>query len=596
MVEKKDINLITNLIKTNSKDKLKSDDLIYYLNSVTKNDKLKYTDVKGTVSYINKLILGSKYYDLYYNKTSYSSVRILYLFLLLPFYLNYPRLYNAKYSIFISFISIIVLIAQVKSNYDPFIKITLLYFIILFLLISIVFIFIFKKFDIVSIFIIFFLTTIIFNYIVRIVLPFLVKNIIPKKNKKKDFTVYNDNISNALNMLVQKETSIKITDNQQFYIFLTTFDISNSIVYKISDFVTNLFQPIIVIIILFCLGNILNGMANKDNIKLCPIIGIDNDRPYFNCNSNYILPDKIINDFNNETKENFIKVYKPKFMCDINGSNNDIKMVKLKVYEGIYGFQMNAIKNLEKSLSQPSENPLSPNDPSAPSAPNISLSVNNPSANNPSANNSSVSSTQPVENNKKPIKNKNATNISTENPIVKSNNARTVMIGGATTTSYPPTLYGKIIGLISTWILIGRSILSPMYFSLLFSIKSSRDNIYKKYYDAIKNDSNIWSFVCMGTDLSYYENYIDSSYNKFMNNVKSGTKEQNMSLFNKEMVSSSNIFIKILRCILFFIYFFIFYTFNNVIFGTLFVPTFFNLIIAIVVMIILLLLFSKYRK
>jgi hypothetical protein len=135
-----------------------------------------------------------------------------------------------------------------------------------------------------------------------------------------------------------------------------------------------------------------------------------------------------------------------------------------------------------------------------------------------------------------------------------------------------------------------------MYFSLLFSIKSSRDNIYKKYYDAIKNDSNIWSFVCMGTDLSYYENYIDSSYNKFMNNVKSGTKEQNMSLFNKEMVSSSNIFIKILRCILFFIYFFIFYTFNNVIFGTLFVPTFFNLIIAIVVMIILLLLFSKYRK
>ena len=288
MVEKKDINLITNLIKTNSKDKLKSDDLIYYLNSVTKNDKLKYTDVKGTVSYINKLILGSKYYDLYYNKTIYSSVGILYLFLLLPFYLNYPRLYNAKYSIFLSFISIIVLISQVKSNYDPFIKITLFYFIILFLLISIVFIFIFKKFDIVSIFIIFFVTTIIFNYIIRIVLPFLVKNIIPKKNKKKDFTVYNDNISNALNLLVQKETSIKITDNQQFYIFLTTFDISNSIVYKISDFVTNLIQPIIVIIILFCLGNILNGMANESGIKLCPIIGLDNNRPYFNCNSNYI--------------------------------------------------------------------------------------------------------------------------------------------------------------------------------------------------------------------------------------------------------------------------------------------------------------------
>ena len=587
MVEKKDINLITNLIKTNSKDKLKSDDLIYYLNSVTKNDKLKYTDVKGTVSYINKLILGSKYYDLYYNKTIYSSVCILYLFLLLPFYLNYPRLYNAKYSIFLSFISIIVLISLVKSNYDPFIKITLFYFIILFLLISIVFIFIFKKFDIVSIFIIFFVTTIIFNYIIRIVLPFLVKNIIPKKNKKKDFTVYNDNISNALNLLVQKETSIKITDNQQFYIFLTTFDISNSIVYKISDFVTNLIQPIIVIIILFCLGNILNGMANESGIKLCPIIGLDNNRPYFNCNSNYILPDKIINDFNNETKENFIKVYKPKFMCDINGSNNDIKMVKLKVYEGIYGLQMNAMKNLEKSLSQPSENPLSPNDPSAPSATNISLSVNNPSApsapetliNNPLLLNKSKKNNRPI-----------------ENPVEENNKVKAVMIGGATTTSYPPTLYGKIIGLISTWILIGRNILSPMYFSQLFSIKSSRNNIYKKYYDAIKNDSNIWSFVCMGTDLSYYEEYIDTSYNKFMNNVKSGTKEQNMSLFNKEMVSSSNIFIKILRCILFFIYFFIFYTFNNVIFGTLFIPTFFNLIIAIVVMIILLLLFSKYRK
>lgn len=586
MVEKKDINLITNLIKTNSKDKLKSDDLIFYLNSVTKNDKLKYTDVKGTVSYINKLILGSKYYDLYYNKTIYSSVGILYLFLLLPFYLNYPRLYNAKYSIFLSFISIIVLISQVKSNYDSFIKITLFYFIILFLLISIVFIFIFKKFDIVSLFIIFFVTTIIFNYIIRIVLPFLVKNIIPKKNKKKDFTVYNDNISNALNLLVQKETSIKITDNQQFYIFLTTFDISNSIVYKISDFVTNLIQPIIVIIILFCLGNILNGMANESGIKLCPIIGLDNNRPYFNCNSNYILPDKIINDFNNETKENFIKVYKPKFICDINGSNNDIKMVKLKVYEGIFGLQMNAMKNLEKSLSQPSENPLSPNDQSAPSATNISLSVNDPSAPETLINN-------PLLNKSKKI---NRTNRPIENPVEENNKVKAVMIGGATTTSYPPTLYGKIIGLISTWILIGRNILSPMYFSQLFSIKSSRNNIYKKYYDAIKNDSNIWSFVCIGTDLSYYEEYIDTSYNKFMNNVKSGTKEQNMSLFNKEMVSSSNIFIKILRCILFFIYFFIFYTFNNVIFGTLFIPTFFNLIIAIIVMIILLLLFSKYRK
>lgn len=521
-VAKKDINAITNNIKLNNISKLNSDDILFYLNNVTQNANIKYTDIKGSLKYIRDIVLSSKYYDLYYNKTLYSSVSIYYILLLIPFYLNYPRMYNAKYSILGAFVAIIGIITNIKNSYQMFIKYILSYFIILFLLISLIFKFIFNKFDMVSIFIIFFITALTFNYIIRMVIPLAFKNIIPKINKDKlkkynnnTIRKFDDNINNAINILKQKEKITYISNNQQFYLYIATFDISNDIYYKISDFITNIFQPIISVIILFLLGKSLNSWKNLDGIKLCPIIGFDSERPYFNCNSNYILPAKLYNDFNKETLPNLLKIYKPKFL-----NRDGLTMVKLKFYEGLYGEQMNAIKNLETSVK----------------------------SNNP--------------------------------PLTKGEDNR---------------LYGIILGTISTWMLIGRNLLSPMYFSKLFSFRSSRANMYKKYYDVIKNDTNLWSFVSMGTDNTYFEEILDTKYNEFMKNNGSGANK-NMSQFDNNLKSDSNILMKIFRIVLFFIYTNIFYLFNNVVFGTIFVPTYINLIITAVITIFLIFIYSKVIK
>ena len=163
------------------------------------------------------------------------------------------------------------------------------------------------------------------------------------------------------------------------------------------------------------------------------------------------------------------------------------------------------------------------------------------------------------------------------------------MRGGANNES---TLYGTILGVISTWILIGRNILSPMYFSKLLSLRNSRENMYKKYYDTIKNDSNLWNFVSMGTDSTYFEELLDNKYNEFMKNNGTDTNK-NMSQFDNELKADSSIFLKIIRIILFFVYINLFYLFNNVVFGTIFVPTFINLIIVAVIVVILILIYSK---
>jgi hypothetical protein len=143
--------------------------------------------------------------------------------------------------------------------------------------------------------------------------------------------------------------------------------------------------------------------------------------------------------------------------------------------------------------------------------------------------------------------------------------------------------------------LIGRNLLSPMYFSKLFSFRSSRANMYKKYYDVIKNDTNLWSIVCMGTDNTYFEEILDNKYNEFMKNNGSGANK-NMSQFDNDLKSDSNILMKIFRIVLFFIYTNIFYLFNNVVFGTIFVPTFINLIITAVITIFLIFIYSKVIK
>lgn len=508
------LNIIVNKLKKNQTDSLSVKDLLFYLNSVSNNKSINENNINNTIKFINDISISSNYFDIYYNKFLYSNNFIYYLLLLLPFYLNYPRLYNAKFSVFFGLIAMMILIDNIKKTYKPFLgNFTMSFFILIFIIISLFFIIFLKKFDIITVYIIFVISVIIVNYLFRLIIPLLFKNIVPIENNNIKFTNFNDDINNAINALKKKNKNIIINDNQQFYIFLTRFNIGNNNNY-ISDFFTNLIQPFISILIIYNIGLFLNDIKIDDNIKLIPIIGFQENK-YFDCNSNYILPPNfnIIQD--KEIKENILKIYKPVFIND----NNEIKMKLNYFLENLYGQKVNDIDLIKNSI-----------------------------------------------NNIHPI----------DTDHIQYNDST--------------KLYTIIIKLISTWILIGRSILSPLYLSQIFSNSTLKYDAFNKYYDTVKNEDNIWRYVCLGTDLSYFEDVFENKFKTFMET------NQNATNFDNQFKLKSSFKDKFIRIFFIILYFIGFNFFNNSIFGSLFKPTYINLIISFIILFIFLFINRNKNK
>jgi len=296
------INTIDTQIQKDVKE-LSNEDLFYYLYIHTKNDKIKNYNQSAISSYLEKINYSYFYENVFENKSNYTMIIVNIIGLLLPFYFHYPRFYKLGALGFIIGISSFISIFQfLKKTYSAFFPHVTKYFLLLNILFYLVFFVLLNKLNHISLF---FLSSalsyLVINYIYRVRLTVPSKSnqfnkLNAKLNKNKDFTTFNPVLEKVCFQIIDR-FQLKLPSAHMLYSYLAEFEIGdNSKSSEITEFVTNLINPIIIIIYLSLLGIFLNKINSGDSIpgkliQLFPLIGLnENSLKYFTCQANYVLP------------------------------------------------------------------------------------------------------------------------------------------------------------------------------------------------------------------------------------------------------------------------------------------------------------------
>jgi hypothetical protein len=310
-IDQNRINNIENNLK-NSPEAVSNNDLFYYLNYTTKNDKISSTNLNDTENYLKKIENVYRYENIYTNPSNYGSTVPIIIGLLLPFYYTYPRFYKlGLLGLFIGFGSFLSLYQKIEGLFGFFFNKIGLWFLITTFTFYIVFFILLNKLNHISLFFISAIISYIFiNYICRLILTSPIKNssggdysqfnhFRSIENEREGYSDYNLLIETTCNEVISRY-KMPISDPTILYSYLTEFDIkdNDSI---ISDFYINLFGPLVSLGFLFLIGYFLSLFKDttiqnvKNNpIELFPIIGINNySDQYFTCQANYILPKEI---------------------------------------------------------------------------------------------------------------------------------------------------------------------------------------------------------------------------------------------------------------------------------------------------------------
>ncbi len=297
------INSIENNLKTNISN-VSTNDLIYYLKYNTKNEKLDDTNLENTEKYLSDIQNSFFYENVFVNTNNYTSIIISVIGLLIPFYFFYPRMYKIGFfGYIIGFMSLLNIITQINGLYSNFFSNAQYYFIGLTFFIYLVFFILFNKLNHISLFFISALIAfLILNYIYRLILtiPFdsnmynkyraTLKNNI-SLDANETFVQYNVLLETTCLELI-KRLNLKLPSGNMLYSYLTVFEMGEN-TNKISDFVSNIFSPLISIFILLILGRFLSTVKSNE-INIFPIIGINEESiSYLTCSANYILPKEL---------------------------------------------------------------------------------------------------------------------------------------------------------------------------------------------------------------------------------------------------------------------------------------------------------------
>jgi hypothetical protein len=292
------ISNIENNLKVNP-DNVSTNDLIYYLIYNSKNTLLDANNLDNTRNYLQKINNSFYYENVFINTSNYTTISISIIGLLIPFYYFYPRFYKIGFiAFFIGLFSLFNLYSSVTSLYSNYYNNIYLVFIGLTIGFYLLFFVILNKLNHYSLlFISAIISFLLINYVMRIILTVPVKNPYNQFratiNDNTNYTEYNILIESTC-FQVMKRFNLNLPSGNLLYSYLTIFDIQdNSSI--IQDFLTNLFSPLISILILFILGHFLYKLTNKTisdkPIHLFPILGMDkNSTNLFCCQANYILP------------------------------------------------------------------------------------------------------------------------------------------------------------------------------------------------------------------------------------------------------------------------------------------------------------------
>ncbi len=300
------INRIETTLKNDSKS-LSTEDLIYYLKYNSNDDRLDQYNIEKCDEYLKEINLSFYYKNIFVNTSNYTNIMPFIIGLLLPFYFTYPRFYNIGFlGFFIGIISFVSVYKKLNELYGHFFSKIGVMYIILSMIIYIIFFIVLNQLNHISLFFISAVVSyLILNYICRVSLSSpLPSNVYNKYNatiitdENHTFTEYNDLLEIASNEIIER-FKLNLPNGSMLYSYLSEFKIGNNENIT-GDFLTNLFSPIISIIILIFLGNFLSTLTDKtilnvkDEINLFPIIGIhEKSFKYYTCQANYVLPKEL---------------------------------------------------------------------------------------------------------------------------------------------------------------------------------------------------------------------------------------------------------------------------------------------------------------
>ena len=295
-----EFNNIQDKIRLNGVKNISTENLIFYLYYATKNPELKTIDKKKIEDYFYKINYSFFFENIFTNTGNYSQLSIIIVGLLIPFYLNYPRMYNLGFFGFLIGISSFVSLYQlVHSLYGSFFPSASRLFITLNIIFYFVFFVLFNKLNHISLFFISSIVSFcIINYLYRLILTTPSKsNNYNKLNvtfeNKKDFMEYDYILADVCNEII-KRFGLKLPSGKMLYSYLTVFKIGDN-KHKVSDFLVNLFSPFLTIGYNYFLGSFLNSLVNNEyngtDLNVIPIIGISPfSSKYLTCQANYVLP------------------------------------------------------------------------------------------------------------------------------------------------------------------------------------------------------------------------------------------------------------------------------------------------------------------
>lgn len=297
------LNNIDYQINSNNVNKLSNEDLFYYLYIHTNNDKIQNYNESSIKKYLEKINYSFFYENIFVNNSNYTTVAMSIIGLLIPFYYNYPTFYKlGTFGFLIGISSFISIFLFLKKSYSSFFPQVTKHFLVLNIVLYLVFFVLLNKLNHLSLFFICsVLSFLIINYIYRVKLSLPTNNnqfnkLSAKLKPNTKFTEFNVPIEKVCTEIVSR-FNLKLPSSQMLYTYIAEFEIGdNSKSNIMTNFITNVSSPFIVILYLTLLGIFLNKINSGNEIignvvKLFPLIGLDqNSFKYYTCQANYVLP------------------------------------------------------------------------------------------------------------------------------------------------------------------------------------------------------------------------------------------------------------------------------------------------------------------
>jgi len=606
-----------------------TNDLIYYLQYNTNNSKLNPNNLVETENYFLKIVNSYSYENIFANTSNYSSIATSIIGLVIPFYFLYPRFYKLGFITFwIGMISFINLYVKVNSLYSHFFSKAGITFLIFTFIIYIVFFIVLNKLNHITLFFISaVISFVMISYILRVKLTLPMKSNIynqfkATENNNTKFTEYNELLEICCYQVIERFKLKQLPSGTMFYSYLSQFEIGDN-TYLYSDFLTNLFGPIISLVLLWLLGSFLSIVENKSenegNVSLFPIMGINNESfKYYTCQANYILPlefnvelliYKLIKEYNFNDKiyaqfqkallrisHDMLKKYNPKFKLEnetnqeiLNNLKNNKILIRIKelLKKTNINLNINYIDEIRKVISDADDVTYKSKEEMYELLKNINntlIITNNINKNyendselalNELLYNKEIDEeykpqlkeivTKYIENFKENLNLENGTLFGYDYNII------TYDLFSNKTRIYFNKIFSFVLRFISTWIIFAKPIGSPWLITQYILTSGKNFNHLLKN---LRGDSWIWKYFTIGLDSSYFEDM----YNNV--NEKESLIEEGLGV-----IYSILIFIVLLPII---------YFYNSTVFGLTSSPSWYNILYQIVFIINILGNFNCY--